>query len=60
MAVPAISRPVLGFFRRIVRGYFRRHFHGVRVSGLERFLAGKGLSLERTAVGDRYVMARMR
>jgi 1-acyl-sn-glycerol-3-phosphate acyltransferase len=39
MAVPAISRPVLGFFRRIVRGYFRRHFHGVRVSGLERFLA---------------------
>ena len=28
--------------------------------GLERFLAGKGLSLERTNVGDRYVMARMR
>jgi phosphoglucosamine mutase len=28
--------------------------------GLERFLAGRGLSLERTAVGDRYVMARMR
>jgi phosphoglucosamine mutase len=28
--------------------------------GLERFLAGKGLSLERTSVGDRYVMARMR
>jgi phosphoglucosamine mutase len=28
--------------------------------GLERFLAGKNLSLERTAVGDRYVMARMR
>ena len=28
--------------------------------GLERFLAGKGLSLERTAVGDRYVVERMR
>jgi len=28
--------------------------------GLERFLAHKGLSLERTAVGDRYVMQRMR
>ncbi|MDG2523239.1 phosphoglucosamine mutase [Caulobacter segnis] len=28
--------------------------------GLERFLAAKKLKLERTAVGDRYVMARMR
>ncbi len=28
--------------------------------GLERFLAGEGLSLERTAVGDRYVLERMR
>jgi phosphoglucosamine mutase len=28
--------------------------------GLERFLAARGLSLERTAVGDRYVSARMR
>jgi phosphoglucosamine mutase len=28
--------------------------------GLERFLAGRNLTLERTAVGDRYVMARMR
>ena len=28
--------------------------------GLERFLGGKGLSLERTKVGDRYVMERMR
>jgi phosphoglucosamine mutase len=28
--------------------------------GLERFLADKGLSLQRTAVGDRYVMERMR
>jgi phosphoglucosamine mutase len=28
--------------------------------GLERFLAGKGLRLERTAVGDRYVVERMR
>jgi phosphoglucosamine mutase len=28
--------------------------------GLERFLTGRGLGLERTQVGDRYVMARMR
>ena len=28
--------------------------------GLERFMAARGLTLERTAVGDRYVMARMR
>ena len=28
--------------------------------GLERFLAARGLTLERTQVGDRYVMARMR
>jgi len=28
--------------------------------GLERFLTGKGLALERTKVGDRYVMERMR
>ena len=28
--------------------------------GLERFLAGQGLELRRTAVGDRYVMERMR
>jgi phosphoglucosamine mutase len=28
--------------------------------GLERFLSERGLGLERTAVGDRYVMARMR
>jgi len=28
--------------------------------GLERFLGAKGIKLERTAVGDRYVMARMR
>jgi phosphoglucosamine mutase len=28
--------------------------------GLERFMQGRGLTLERTAVGDRYVSARMR
>ncbi len=28
--------------------------------GLEKYLGGKGLSLERTAVGDRYVLERMR
>jgi 1-acyl-sn-glycerol-3-phosphate acyltransferase len=32
MNAPRISRPVLSIFRRIVRGYFRRHFHGVRIS----------------------------
>ncbi len=36
MRVPAISKPVLGFFRHIVRGYFRRHFHGVRIAGASR------------------------
>ncbi len=29
---PHISPPVLTFFRRIVRGYFRRHFRAVRIS----------------------------
>lgn len=29
----------MAFFRRIVRGYFRRHFHGVRVAGAQRFVA---------------------
>ena len=38
-APPAISTTVLMFFRRIVRGYFRRHFSAVRASGVERFLA---------------------
>lgn len=37
MDVPRISWPTLVFFRRIVRGYFRRHFHAVRVSHPERF-----------------------
>jgi 1-acyl-sn-glycerol-3-phosphate acyltransferase len=38
MDAPAISMPILGVFRRIVRGYFRRHFHGVRVSAASRFV----------------------
>ncbi len=43
MSTPKISGPVLRFFRRIVRGYFKRHFHGVRVTGVERFVvAGAG------------------
>ena len=37
MDAPRISVPVLRFFRRIVRGYFRRHFHAVRVSHASRF-----------------------
>lgn len=41
MNVPAISKPTLLFFRQIVRGYFNRHFHAVRVAHAERF---KGLT----------------
>lgn len=37
MDTPPISRPLLAFFRRIVRHYFRRHFHAVRISGAARF-----------------------
>ena len=37
MSVPAITKPLLVFFRRIVRGYFRRHFHAVRIAHAERF-----------------------
>jgi 1-acyl-sn-glycerol-3-phosphate acyltransferase len=37
MNLPTISTPVLLFFRRIVRGYFRRHFHAVRIAHAERF-----------------------
>ncbi len=32
--VPAISRSLLVLFRYIVRRYFRRHFHSVRLSGV--------------------------
>ncbi len=35
--VPKISRFTLAFFRWIVRGYFRRHFRAVRLSGGEQF-----------------------
>ena len=38
-AAPHISKPLLGFFRRIVRGYFGRHFRAVRVRGAEGFVA---------------------
>ena len=34
--VPPISRPLLHFFRGIVRGQFRRRFHAVRLAGGER------------------------
>jgi 1-acyl-sn-glycerol-3-phosphate acyltransferase len=37
MNAPSISLPILWFFRRIVRSYFHRHFHGVRVSGAAQF-----------------------
>jgi 1-acyl-sn-glycerol-3-phosphate acyltransferase len=39
MDAPHISKPLLRFFRRIVRGYFRRHFRAVRINGAERFKA---------------------
>ncbi|WP_263383277.1 lysophospholipid acyltransferase family protein [Granulicella arctica] len=42
MNVPKISAPILRFFRRIVRGYFRRHFHAVRIQGAERFVSDGG------------------
>lgn len=41
-SVPAISGMVLGFFRQIVRGYFRRNFHAVRVRGADRFAGIEG------------------
>jgi len=37
MDAPPISLPILRFFRHIVRRYFRRHFHGVRMSEAPRF-----------------------
>jgi 1-acyl-sn-glycerol-3-phosphate acyltransferase len=37
MEVPRISAPILRFFRRIVRRYFRRHFHAVRLVNAHRF-----------------------
>ena len=39
MGTPHISKPVLRFFRWIVRGYFRRHFRAVRVSEASRWVA---------------------
>jgi 1-acyl-sn-glycerol-3-phosphate acyltransferase len=39
MDAPHISGFVLAFFRRIVRGYFRRHFRAVRVSEPARLAA---------------------
>jgi 1-acyl-sn-glycerol-3-phosphate acyltransferase len=39
MEAPPISTPLLAFFRHIVRRYFRRHFHGVRLRGAELFVA---------------------
>lgn len=42
MNVPAISKPMLLFFRRIVRGYFRRHFHAVRMANAQRMRGSEG------------------
>lgn len=38
MNTPHISPTVLGLFRRIVRGYFRRHFRAVRIASSERIM----------------------
>ena len=40
--IPPISWALLAFFRRIARGYFRRGFHGVRVSQPERLRGASG------------------
>ena len=40
--IPSISIPLLRMFRRIVRGYFRRGFHGVRMRGGEHLQGAKG------------------
>ncbi len=34
--IPTISSAVLGFFRSVVRRYFRREFHAVRINGADR------------------------
>lgn len=39
MDAPPISNFVLGFFRHIAQGYFRRHFRAVRIHGAERVTA---------------------
>jgi 1-acyl-sn-glycerol-3-phosphate acyltransferase len=44
MDTPHISKPVLRFFRRIVRGYFRQHFHAVRIKGAAQFSAARNLN----------------
>ena len=40
--VPPISAVTLRFFRRIVRGYFRRHFRGVMAQQTERLAQASG------------------
>ena len=35
MDLPPINRPLLFFFRRVVRRYFRRHFRSVMLQGRE-------------------------
>ncbi len=40
--IPAVSRPLLGLFRAIVRRYFRRHFHAVRLSGTHHLASVQG------------------
>lgn len=42
MDAPSISPQILGFFRRIVRRYLRRHFHGVRLNGASNLLPNTG------------------
>ncbi|GAC1416277.1 MAG: lysophospholipid acyltransferase family protein [Acidobacteriaceae bacterium] len=42
MPTPTISAPLLRWFRVIVRRYFRRQFHGVRISGQQQACGIKG------------------
>jgi phosphoglucosamine mutase len=56
---------ILALIARSWHAAGRLRGHGIAATvmsnlGLERFLAGLGLALERTKVGDRYVAARMR
>jgi 1-acyl-sn-glycerol-3-phosphate acyltransferase len=41
-ATPPISALILGLFRTIVRRYFRRHFHAVRLAGSTEFAQHRG------------------
>ena len=43
--IPPINRPLVKLFSRYTRSYLRRHFHGVRVAGEQKFDALEGWPL---------------